>query len=267
VIARLDSLTVIVSTYNAPRYLELVLDGLMRQRDRDFECLVADDGSGPETAAVVERFRSRMQVAHSWQEDRGFRLAASRNRAIATASGSILAFLDGDCIPEPRYTADIKELFARASGGRFSGVYLQGHRVILDAEVSQTIASAEGIFRIPWILSHLRHLSNARNAVRLPWPSVPRTRLKGVRGCNMVYSAKDLWEVNGFDEEFTGWGHEDKDIVSRLFRSGVKRLDARGKLIVYHLYHKEQDRRDEEANLQRALSERPIRARCGIRRG
>jgi glycosyltransferase involved in cell wall biosynthesis len=263
-------LTVIVSTYNASRYLELVLDGLMRQRDRVFECIVADDGSGPETEAVVERFRPRMQIAHSWQKDRGFRLAASRNRALVAASGSILAFLDGDCIPEPGYTADIKEIFRQASAGRHCGVYLQGHRVILDQDVSSRIDTAEGIFGAKWILSNLGHLSNARNAFRgfrLPWPAVPHARLKGVRGCNMVYSAKDLWEVNGFDEEFTGWGHEDKDIVSRLFRSGVKRVDARGRMIVYHLYHKEQNRGDEEANLQRALSERPIRARRGIRQG
>lgn len=260
-------LSVIVSTYNAPRSLDLVLEGLINQRDRVFECIVADDGSGSETAAVVERFRSRMQIAHSWQEDSGFRLAASRNRAIAASSGSVIAFLDGDCIPEPGYTADIKAIFTRASEGRNRGVYLQGHRVILDENVSRRIESVGEIFRARWILANLGHLSNVRNAFRIPWPTVPHARLKGVRGCNMVYAAADLWDVNGFDEEFTGWGHEDKDIVSRLFRSGVKRVDVRGRMIVYHLWHREQDRGLENDNLQRALSERPVRAKMGIRQG
>ncbi len=256
------TLTVVVCTYNAPRYLGLVLEGLALQEDRDFQVIVADDGSGPETAEVVARFRSSLALLHSWQEDDGFRLAASRNRAIAAASGSALSILDGDCIPSPRFAGDAKRLVARA-GAR--PIYFQGHRVILDAEISARLASAEGLFSPAWILRHRRHLSNVANAFSHPWPILAHRRLKGVRGCNMLFRAEDLWRVNGFDEEFRGWGHEDRDIVARLFRAGVMRAEARGSLIVYHLHHAEQNRASAGENLERARAERPVEARRGLR--
>lgn len=260
------NLTVVVSTYNAPRYLGLALDGLAHQNDGAFQCIVADDGSTAETEAVVQSFRGRFaDLLHSWQEDKGFRLAASRNRALAASSGDLVAFLDGDCIPSPHYVADVKRLAAR-HGLATEKVYFQGHRVILDAAVSGAITSAEGLFTARWILAHRRHLSNMLNAWHMGWPAFPHTALKGVRGCNMIFRAEDLRTVNGFDEEFVGWGHEDRDLVSRLYRTGVRRVDARGRALVYHLYHPEHDRSAARGNLARADEERPLIARQGLSR-
>lgn len=258
------NLTVVVSTYNAPRYLALVLDGLSRQHDAAFQCIVADDGSTAETEAVVRSFRGRLvDLIHSWQEDQGFRLAASRNRALASASGDLVAFLDGDCIPSPDYVADVKELAVCHHLER-EKLYFQGHRVILDAEVSDELQSADGIFDWRWIAGHWSHLSNRFNAWHIGWPTRARVSLKGVRGCNMIFRAADLRAVNGFDEEFVGWGHEDRDLVSRLFRTGVRRVDARGRAVVYHLYHPEHDRSAATGNLARADEERPLAARRGL---
>jgi glycosyltransferase involved in cell wall biosynthesis len=254
-------LSIIVSTYNAPRQLGLVLDGLSRQHDSEFECLVADDGSGPETCAVVASFRERLSIIHSWQEDAGFRLAGVRNRALALASGEIIAFLDGDCIPTPHYVGDVRRLMNR--GDR---IYLQGHRLLLDRELSASLTSTEGIFDPGWVLRHRRHLGNIKNALRFPWPLFRTRRLHGVRGCNMIFRRADLVAVNGFDESFVGWGHEDRDIVSRLFQIGVHRADARGRAVVYHLWHPEQDRTKAKDNLRRAEEARPPRATSGLRR-
>lgn len=254
-------LSIVVSTYNAPRQLGLVLDGLARQTDPDFECLVADDGSGPETAAVVAACAARLRLIHSWQKDDGFRAAAARNRAVALAAGELIAFLDGDCVPSPHYAADAKSLMRRA--GR---VYLQGHRVILAETLSASIASVDGIFAPGWLWRHRRHLGNIKNGFRFPWPLRRSRSLRGVRSCNMILRRADLEAVNGFDESFVGWGHEDRDIVSRLFALGVRRADARGRLVVYHLWHPEQDRTRADANLRRAESARPPRAAEGLRR-
>lgn len=259
---RLGSLTVIVSTYNAPRYLDLVLAGLERQSDRSFECIVADDGSGTETAAVMEKHLKALAIIHSWQEDDGFRLAASRNRALAIASGEHIAFLDGDCIPSPRYVEDIRATAARLSRG--PAFYLQGHRVILDERISASDLDVAEIFSPSWIFSYRRHVSNVANAFRYPFPLARHRRLKGVRGCHMVFRAEDLRAVNGFDEDFKGWGHEDRDIVRRLFRRGVDRVDLRGRAPIYHLYHPEHARDEESGNLNRAMADRPIVARRGI---
>ncbi|MBL4888762.1 MAG: glycosyltransferase [Candidatus Lindowbacteria bacterium] len=258
-------LSVIVSTYNAPKYLDLVLDGLTRQTDSDFECIVADDGSGQETEETVGKFIKKINLIHSWQEDDGFRLAASRNRALTTASGDVIAMLDGDCIPSPFYIEDIKEMMKRCVD-RGWNCYLQGHRVILDDHVSSRIEDADGIFESRWLARNANHLSNIKNAIRFRFPTRPHEELRGIRGCSMIFRREALHKVNGFDESFEGWGHEDKDIVLRLQKAGVKRLDVRGRIVIYHLYHEEQDRSAEEENRELALSSRSMVAENGIRK-
>src|SRR5580704_10154001 len=98
-------ITAIVSTYNGPEALRLCLQSLILQKDRDFEIVVADDGSGVATRDTIARFadETAVPVLHVWHEDRGFRLAAIRNRAIAASSGDYLLFLDGDCIVLPDF--------------------------------------------------------------------------------------------------------------------------------------------------------------------
>ncbi|HBW47176.1 TPA: glycosyl transferase family 2, partial [bacterium] len=100
----MNSLSIVISTYNSPKYLELVLNGIINQHDQNFECIIADDGSGEETENLVKKFSKKRKFIHAWHEDKGFRLAAIRNRAIAIASGASIAFIDGDCIPAPEYS-------------------------------------------------------------------------------------------------------------------------------------------------------------------
>lgn len=266
-VAMTASLSILIPTYNNTAYLALVLEGLARQRDRDFEVVVADDGSRADTADLVRSYESRLRVRHAWQADIGFRLAANRNNALAQASGDLVVFLDGDCIPHPEYVADARRMMHAREG-----VYVQGHRVFLDAAVSREIVEG-GVSRLPeiwtarWVLSHARHLGNIQNAFRYPWPVRAHNRLKGVRGCSMLFWASDLHRVNGCDEAFVGWGHEDRDLVRRLFEAGIRRVDARGCFSVYHLWHRENDRTDEGGNLSLATVARPWRCVDGLAGG
>ena len=95
------SISVIVSAYGRPEFMELVLRGFARQTDRRFELLVADDGSGPEVQAAAERVarETGMEVTHLWHADEGFRKTVILNRAVLAARGDYLLFTDGDCIP------------------------------------------------------------------------------------------------------------------------------------------------------------------------
>src|SRR5262245_12021360 len=94
-------IAVIVTTYNRPDALWAVLEGFAAQSDRDFELIVADDGSTDHTRLLVEQHAQHMPfpLIHLWQEDRGFRAAAIRNRAAAHTRADYLVFTDGDCIP------------------------------------------------------------------------------------------------------------------------------------------------------------------------
>ena len=98
-------ITLIVTTYNRPDALELVIAGCLDQTDRHFEIVIADDGSGEPTRELIQRMAhaSPIPIVHAWQPDEGFRAAASRNGAIARARGEYLIFLDGDCVPQRHF--------------------------------------------------------------------------------------------------------------------------------------------------------------------
>src|SRR3981081_798846 len=107
-----DLISLIVATYNREDALAAVLRSLSRQTDRDFELLVADDGSGTATAPVLPEWPALMPVRlkHIWHPDRGFRLAEIRNRAIRASAGSYCVFFDGDCIARPDFVAPPRRL-------------------------------------------------------------------------------------------------------------------------------------------------------------
>ena len=105
-------ISIIVSTYNWPEALGPVLDSLMLQSDQDIEVIIADDGSGAKTARLINEKTAvaPFPVKHFWQEDRGFRLARSRNGAVALAAGDYLLFIDGDCAVLPDFVASHRVL-------------------------------------------------------------------------------------------------------------------------------------------------------------
>src|SRR5580704_18220268 len=127
-----EPISVIVTTYNREDALDAVLRSLSRQTDGEFEIVVADDGSRPETARLVEAWTARMRVPikHVWHEDRGFRLAEIRNRAIRAGTGSYCIFLDGDCIARPDFVAAHRRLAE-------PGYFVTGNRVLLSARLSE----------------------------------------------------------------------------------------------------------------------------------
>ena len=126
-------ISVVVTTYNRPDALRAVLDGLAAQADLDFEVIVADDGSRDDTRALVERTGAGFPVplSHTWQEDKGFRAGAARNRAAERARGDYLVFLDGDCIPRPDFVACHRALAER-------GWMVAGNRILLSEAFTAT---------------------------------------------------------------------------------------------------------------------------------
>ena len=100
-------ISLIITTYNWPQALDLVLRSLEKQQDENFEVIIADDGSKADTAKLVEAFANRVvfPVKHYWHKDDGFRVAAARNGAVALADGEYLVFIDGDCCLLPCFVA------------------------------------------------------------------------------------------------------------------------------------------------------------------
>ena len=243
--------SLIVTTYNWPQSLRLVLLSLEQQTNRQFEVIVADDGSTDETRNMIEELRGsiRYPLHHVWQEDLGFRAAGCRNKAVLKSTADYLVFLDGDCIVRE----DFVEQHLRLSE---SGWYVRGNRIKLSEDYTRRLLasqSLDGLTDGRRLFEHRRRGDFKRilPLLRLPL-GVMRYYKKeewyGVKTCNMGVARDDFYAVNGFNEDFEGWGHEDADLAIRLIRNGVLRKEGIFATTVFHCYHHELDRSDEAGN-------------------
>ena len=260
-------ISVIVTTYQRPRALDRVLAGLAAQEIVPAEIIVADDGSGSDTAAVVRNWQRRMTLPllHAWQEDQGFRAAGARNRAVAASTGEYLVFLDGDCLVFPDF---IRQHLALAETGQM----VMGSRILCSPAMTERIESgAAAPSGWGWVGASWRgEVNRIFPLLRLPgqnWRKHRPLRWQGVRTFNLALGRGDFERVNGFDENFQGWGHEDADLAVRLIHSGVHRKDGQFALPVLHLWHNESDRSQTAENmcrLQDRISSGQVRADKGL---
>jgi len=261
---------VIVTTYNRPDALAAVLEGYLEQSGASFELLVADDGSTDETRRVVAEYagRASFPLKHVWQEDRGFRAAAARNRALAATSADYIIFTDGDCIPPNDFVARHCRL---AAPKRF----LSGNRILLSETLTREILAKKlPVHQWPllrWLDARLKgRINRWIPLLRLPdgaWRTSAPQRWEGVKTCNLSAWRSDLLQVNGLDETYSGWGLEDSDLVIRLLHAGVMHKSARFAAPVFHLWHHENDRArlaENQRLLDELIASRRFRARLGI---
>lgn len=233
-------LSIIISTYNKPRDLERVLWGYACQTDRGFELVVADDGSGPETASAIEGVcrEAGVEVVHVWHPDRGFRKSEILNRAIAASGGDYLLFTDGDSIPRADLVAVHRAL---ARPGRFlAGGYLK-----LPGDVSDAITIGDvraGRFaELAWLRSQgWRPGRRALRMVRSRALAVALDRLTPTAP-NFAGNNASVWRdaivaVNGFDMEM-GYGGQDRAAGYRLANLGVRGIQVRHRAVCMHLHH------------------------------
>jgi glycosyltransferase involved in cell wall biosynthesis len=263
-------ISVIVTTYQRPSALHCVLDSLSKQSVQPYEVIIADDGSQSDTKDVVLSWQKKtfFSIIHSWQEDLGFRAAKARNLAAIMSTGDYLVFLDGDCVVFPDFIERHNKLAARKK-------MVIGSRILCSADFSELIESKK-IYPTSW--SYIKWLqAKFLKQVNRTYPlfKLPNTilrnlrgkRWKGVRTFNLGVWREDFFAVNGFDEQFQGWGHEDADLAIRLIRHGVLRKDGQFSLPVLHLWHKENDRSKLIKNvnlLQNTINSAQIKAKIGI---
>lgn len=265
-----DLISVIVTTYEREDALNAVLRSLSRQSDRGFEVIVADDGSGPGTKALVERWKAQLgvPVAHVWHEHQDFRAGEIRNRAILASRGAYCVFLDGDCLARPDFVATHRALAEQ-------GWFVTGNRALLSpALTEQTLR--EHLEPEQWTLGtwlgqrFTGGLNRLASVLQLPLGPLRKLRpqqWKGARSCNLAVWRADLDHIDGFDLAFSGWGKEDSDLLVRLLHGGVRRKDGSFATAVLHLWHPPADRSRlslNEQKLEQVVQGSNVRAERGM---
>lgn len=231
----------IITTYNWPEALELVLLSLINQNQLPDEIIIADDGSKEDTKLLIEKCqflfdgKVKQGLIHVWQEDEGFQLSRIRNKAMAISKADYIVMIDGDMILHPNF---IKSHLENAK----TNYFIQGSRVLLDEQTSAA-AIANQKLKFSFTDSGLTNRANALdNAFLSAVVSKEKNHHLGVRGCNMGFWRKDLLAINGFNEKFTGWGREDSEFVVRILNKGVKRKNLKFAAVAYHLFHGDENK-------------------------
>jgi GT2 family glycosyltransferase len=261
---------IVVLTYNRAEAALAVLRALAPQCGTDDVVVIADDGSRPDQVDALRAGLPRFAcpVRHVWHPDVGFTAARARNLGALHARSDYLIFLDGDCVPHPHFVQQHKAL-ARP------GAFVNGSRVLLGEALTRKVESGEvelsRLRPLQWLSLRLRGDVNKLSHL-LRWTGMPgreerRFRWSGIRSCNFGVWWRDFEAVNGFDEVFSGWGHEDADLVLRLHNQGLVRKNGQLATEVFHLWHRENSRANEAANRQRVLDRmrsRQCRAEIGL---
>ena len=224
--------SVILSIFDQPNAFTYSLLGYTRQTFKDFEVVIADDGSDEETRAIVERFKKEgaYPVKHVWQENKGYRRSKIANEAVKISEGKVILLSDGDCIPNQDFVG------THAKAWRPGGFCVGGY-VRLSADYCKTLTEAnvrageyEGQFtkgdKWRFFMTHIK------GKVGVVFGNIKKPK---VYGCNISAGRDVFVGVNGYDENFDGFGKEDSDLRNRFRRFGAKPVSLWGKAWVYHV--------------------------------
>lgn len=248
--------SVIISTYNSPAWLEKVLYGYDNQTYRNFEVVIADDGSRKETSDLITKLRDEVfyTITHVWHEDKGFQKSQILNRAIQACASAYIIMSDGDCIPR-------KDFVEQHVKYREEGYFLSGGYFMLPMDISETISKEdiynERCFDLKWLKSHGLKASFKNN--KLSGGSLVAGLLNAVTPTNASWNGHnasgwkdDIMAVNGFDERMQ-YGGQDRELGERLFNSGLKSKQIRYNAVVIHLDHPRGYKNQESIDKNRAI--------------
>ena len=232
--------SIIISTYNAEAWLEKVLIGFGVQIEKDFEIIIADDGSSPKTKILIEEMRNRISnpIIHVWHEDNGFQKTQILNKAIVAANSDYLIFTDGDCIPRKDFVSTHLE-------NREEGYFLSGGYFKLPMSISKDITEDDIVsqrsFDIKWLLQ--KGLVKSYKNLKISVFGFKSRILNAVTLTNASWNGhnasawkSDLIAINGFNQEMQ-YGGEDRELGERLFNKGLNSKQIRYSAICVHLDH------------------------------
>lgn len=258
---------VIMAAYNNVQDMKIVLDAYVGQTDQDFFICIADDGSRDSVRSLVHVYAELgLRIRHVYHEDRGYRRAEIINTAISSSLSDFIVLTDNDCIPSAYFIADYRAVCCE-------NTLIVGRRVDLYPSVSNALRTNSiplSKLKSPfWLLfqSVIKGLKRSEVGIRFPsficklWNRKDRKAI----GANMGISRTALLDVNGFDNDYQGYGFEETDLEWRLEKNGVKRKTVLGRCALFHLYHSEKKESNESLlHLQEKMKQGLVKCKNGI---
>jgi len=250
------SIGIIISTFNNPKWLEKVLWGYEFQSFRNFEIIIADDGSSEETRLLIERFQQKtgFLIKHVWQEDKGFRKNGILNLAILTAESEYLIFSDQDCIPR----RDFVEMHVHhAEKGYFLSAGYLKLPLFISLALTRECIEDQSVFNLNWLIKKgLRFNFKCTKLIRCKAYSNLMNTITPAKatwnGCNSSGWRTDILAINGFNEAMK-YGGEDREFGERLFNNGIKSKQIRYSAICVHLDHQRPYKTEEFIRRNKAI--------------
>ncbi|NER10751.1 Glycosyltransferase involved in cell wall bisynthesis [Muriicola jejuensis] len=234
-------ISIVVSTYNSEAWLEKVLWGFEYQTFKDFEVVIADDGSGPATRKLLDEMSAEVSypIIHVWQEDDGFQKSRILNKAIVACNASYIVMTDGDCIPREDFV-EVHYI------NKEPGYFISGGYYMLPMNISKAITrediQKQNCFNIHWLKNmgipktFKNNKLTARGFISKFFNAITPTNASW-NGHNSSGWKKDILNVNGFDERMQ-YGGQDRELGERLFNFGIKSKQLRYSAVCVHLDHK-----------------------------
>jgi len=236
------TVAIIISTYNSPEVLNNIIDAISKQLKIPNEIIIAEDGNDIKTSNIVDSWKNKIpsKLIHVQQEDIGFRKALILNKAILLSKSNYIIQIDGDCMPDEYFVYD-HLINAK------KGCYLYGTRVHIKKKyISEVMWCYQNKNKKLFFSFFSPRIKKRFRKIRIPYLRLFYKEKNEIshkfRGCNTSFWRKDFVVVNGYDNEFKGWGREDSDLMIRLHNSGIKGKRLKFIAIVYHLDHYEEDR-------------------------
>lgn len=234
-------ISVIISTYNAEEWLKKVLWGFNQQTFKNFEVVIADDGSKSSTKELIDQMANEVfySIVHVWQEDDGFQKSRILNKAVVACSADYIIMTDGDCIP--------REDFVHVHYiNKEKGFFISGGYYMLPMNISKLISlediEKQRCFNIHWLKEKGIPKTFKNNKLTahgfiskiLNWVTPTNASWNGHNSSGWK---NDILNVNGFDERMQ-YGGQDRELGERLFNFGLKSKQLRYSAVCVHLDHK-----------------------------
>lgn len=232
--------SIIISTYNSPEWLKKVLYGFQTQTYRNFEIVIADDGSTEETKNMITQIQQEVffPIYHVWHPDNGFQKTIILNKAIQKANADYIVMTDGDCIPREDFIENHIKY-------REIGYFLSGGYYKLPIKISEEITKDDifsgKCFDLGWLRKQGVKLSFknnklAANGIKSWFLNLVTPTTPSWNGHNASGWKSDFYRVNGFDERMQ-YGGEDREFGERLINLGIKSKQIRYSTVCIHLDH------------------------------